>query len=170
MIASRPTAAFGKTRKIATASALGVLASLATPSPALAGGADDDLDGVWQVTRYGVDCQSGTPFPNDFRAIMQFGGDGLLTGFAVPPGSSPGLNSPDFGTWKRARGPNNYKFRFLAYNYDPSGAYAGQTDVAGDLKLGGDGKTFTYTATIRFLDAADQPRFQACGAASGKRY
>lgn len=168
MIAGKPAAAFGKTR-IATACALGVLALLVTPLPVLAGGDDNGLDGVWRVTRHGVDCQSGIQL-SSFPAIMQFGHDELLTGFAVPPGSSPALVSPEFGTWKRARGPNNYKFRILTYNYDPSGTHTGQTEVAGDLKLGGDGKTFAYTATIKFLDAADQLLFQRCGAATGKRF
>ncbi|HMO45257.1 MAG TPA: hypothetical protein PKB14_04430 [Rubrivivax sp.] len=170
MIARMPTAALGKTPKIATACTSAALALLLTASPALAGGDHDGLEGVWRVMRHGVDCASGTPFPNGFPAIMQFEKDGMETGFAVPPGSAPALTSPEFGTWKRAPGRGNYTFRFLSYSYDLSGAYAGQYDIAGDLKLSNDGKTFAYTATVKFLDAAGQLRFQGCGAAEGRRY
>ena len=169
MTARMPATAFGKGQKTATACAWGVLALLVTASPALAGGNDEGLDGVWRVTRHGVDCQSGAQL-SSFPAIMQFAKDGLLTGYAVPPGLTPAMQSPDFGTWERARRAGNYKFRLFAYNYDLAGIYVGLTDVAGDLKLGGDGKTFTYTATIKFLDAADQLLRQVCGAGTGKRY
>lgn len=126
------------------------------------------LEGVWKVTRHGVDCQTGAQ-RSTFLAITTFAQGETLTGFGVPPGSTPAQTSPEYGIWRHLDGPD-YEFRFLSYGYDGSGAFSGSADVAGQLELDHGGDRFTYTSKITFLDAVGNQLFTACGAATGERY
>ena len=128
-----------------------------------------NLEGIWRVTRMGVDCQSGQQRP-PFSAIMSFGRDGSYTGYAVPPFSPPASGSPEYGTWKHEPGARNYSFRFLSNNYDDSGAFDGTTEVTGAVQVAAGGDAFSYTAVVDFFDANGDPLFSACGKATGTRF
>lgn len=153
--------------RLATAAAAAVLSLAAVPA---AGGQppQQTVEGVWRVIRHGVDCATGKEL-SSFPAIMAFARGGSLTGYAVGPGSTPAQGSPDYGTWKREPG-GTYSFRFLAYNYDTSGAFAGSTEVSANLELTDGGTKFTYAGTVQFFDAAGQPMFSVCGAATANRF
>jgi len=126
------------------------------------------LEGVWKVTRHGVDCQTGEQ-RSTFMAITTFARGETLTGFGVPPGSTPAQTSPEHGVWRHLGGPD-YQFSFLSYGYDASGALSGSADVAGQLELDHDADRFTYTSKITFLDAVGNRLFTACGVGTGERY
>jgi hypothetical protein len=126
------------------------------------------LEGVWKVTRHGVDCQTGEQ-RSTFMAITTFARGETVTGFGVPPGSTPAQTSPEYGVWRHLGGPD-YEFRLLSYGYDASGALSGMGDVAGQLELDHDADRFTYTSKITFLDAVGNRLFTACGAGTGERY
>src|SRR5436309_12638182 len=54
------------------------------------------IQGVWQVTRMGVDCDDPNQTRPPFPALMTFYRDGTLTAYANPPGTdrkSTRLNS-----------------------------------------------------------------------------
>jgi len=133
------------------------------------GGVGDPLEGVWRVTRHGVDCQSGEQL-STFMAITTFARDGTVVGFGVPPGSSPAMGSPEYGIWKREDAAKSYSFRLLSYAYDATGAFDGSSEVAAQLALARGGDNFAYTATIAFYDAAGNHLFSVCGAATGLRF
>ena len=81
------------------------------------------IEGVWQVTRVGVNCNDpnqalGSPFP----AIMTFHRDGTVTGAAKSPVTGP-FDTPEYGSWQREPGSQNYSFRELQYRYDGNGAF-----------------------------------------------
>ena len=76
------------------------------------------IEGVWQVSRVGVNCNDpnqelGPPFP----AIMTFHRDGTVTGAAKSPVTGP-FDTPEYGSWQREPGSQNYSFREVAYRYD----------------------------------------------------
>ena len=151
--------------KLAVAVAWGVAIT-----PTVASAHDrDGIEGVWQVTRHGVNCQTGLPV-NSFQAIMAFNKDGIVTGYAVPPGSTPANGSPEYGTWQREKGPQSYSFKILSYGYDDNGAFDGSVRVSGNTELARGGDTFSYVATIQFLAADGTPLFSVCGAATGTRF
>jgi len=127
------------------------------------------LHGVWQMTRTPINCQSGQQVGPSFQAIMTFHEDGTLTGYAVPPGSSPALGSPEFGLWKRERGSGNYSFTDLSYSYDQGGAFAGRIELTAKVQLGFGG-TLTHQTKIEFFDGNGAFLFSACGKASGTRF
>src|SRR5437660_645923 len=54
------------------------------------------IQGVWQVTRMGVDCNDPNQTRPPFPALMTFYRDGTLTAYANPPGGEPG-NLPGSG-------------------------------------------------------------------------
>lgn len=127
------------------------------------------IEGVWRVTRHGVNCQSGQQV-SSFPAIMTFGRDGIYSGSAVAPGSTPANGSAEYGIWKREPGPQNYSFRFLSYDYDASGVFDGGVEVTGRVQLTASGDGFTYASTIQFFDENGDPLFSVCGKATGTRF
>jgi hypothetical protein len=130
----------------------------------------DPLEGTWRVKRHGVNCANGAPFPISFNAIMQFAKGDTVTGYAVPPFSTPANGSPEFGSWKREPGPHNYSFKLLAYSYDDNGAFDGSATISGKLELQKGGDAFTYTAVIANYDVSGNPGIELCGAATGTRF
>jgi len=158
----------GPTLRQQVAACVAAAATAATAFPAIALELPSHLEGVWRVTRHGVDCQTGQVL-GSFEAITIFSKGRTLTGFGVPPGSAPGLGSPEYGVWQHLGGPN-YAFRILSYGYDASGAFSGSSEVTGALELARDADHFSYTAKIAFFDTARNPQFSLCGAATGERF
>jgi len=150
-----------------------LIAAIALGSSASAIADDEDgghLHGVWRVTRTPINCQNGQQVAPSFQAIMIFNEDGTLTGYAVPPASSPALQSPEFGLWNRERGNGNYSFTDLSYNYDQGGAFAGSTELTATLQLGAGGDTLTHQTKIDIFDGNGAFLVSHCGRATGTRF
>jgi hypothetical protein len=150
-----------------------LVAAVVLGSSASAISHDDDegrLQGVWRMTRMGVNCQTGLQAGPAFQAIVTFHEDGTVSGYAVPPGSTPASGSPEFGVWKREHGRGNYSFNNLSYNYDSAGAFAGSIELTAKIQLEDGGKTLTQQAKIEFLGANGVLLFSACGKATGTRF
>ena len=160
-----------KTQIAVIALALGVSTSLVSSqdrqSPQLPT-VHPTIEGVWQVTRMGVNCndpnQHGPPFP----ALMTFYRDGTLTAYANPPGTGP-LDTPEAGLWQREPGSQNYSFHDISYVYDENGAFAGSGVVTASVHLTS-ANSFEYSATIQFFDADGNLLFSGCGRATGTRF
>ena len=78
--------------------------ALAMSASLVSGQATPTIEGVWQVSRQGVNCndpnqQTGPPFP----AIMTFHRDGTVTGAAKSPVTGP-FDTPEYGLWQREPG------------------------------------------------------------------
>ena len=156
------------TRRLAFAIAAVAGATIAHVPSAGAQASEPTVEGVWRVTRHGVVCQTGQVL-GSFPALMAFGRDGIVTGYAVGPGSTPAMGSPDYGVWKRGQGPGFYSFRLVAMNYEASGAFSGTIEVTGELVMR-DPNTFTYQSNVQHFDAFGNPLFAHCGAAEGSRF
>jgi hypothetical protein len=156
-------------RKAALACGVGAATLLAMVPPASAEEGRASIEGVWRVTRHGVNCGTGQVM-STFPAIMEFMRGGTWTGYAVPPGATPALGSPDYGTWKRESGAGNYSFRLLSYSYDAAGIFSGSTEVSAKLTLADDAQGFVYDGTVKFFDAAGNPMFSVCGKAEATRF
>ena len=127
------------------------------------------IEGVWQVSRVGVNCNDpnqvlGTPFP----AIMAFHRDGIVTGAAKSPVTGP-FDTPEYGSWQREQGRQNYSFRELQYRYDGSGTFLGPLVITAKVELTG-ANSFIYSATIQLADANGNPTDTRCGRATGTRF
>jgi hypothetical protein len=127
------------------------------------------IEGVWQVSRQGVNCQDpnqqlGPPFP----AIMTFHHDGTVTGAAKSPVTGP-FDTPEYGLWQREPASQNYSFREVNYRYDGNGTFIGQLVLTGDLDLT-DTNSFTYSATIQIFDANGNLVVTLCGRGIGTRF
>ena len=127
------------------------------------------IKGVWQVTRVGVNCNDpnqevSPPFP----AIMTFHRDGTVTGAAKSPVTGP-FDTPEYGTWQREPGRQNYSFRELQYRYDGSGTFLGSLVLTANVELTG-ANSFVYSATIQLTDANGNPTDTRCGRATGTRF
>ena len=127
------------------------------------------IEGVWQVTRVAVNCNDpnqalGSPFP----AIMTFHRDGIVSGAAKSPVTGP-FDTPEYGSWKREPGRQNYSFRELQYRYDGNGAFAGSLVLTANVELT-DANSFIYSATIQLANANGDPITTLRGKATGTRF
>ena len=127
------------------------------------------IEGVWQVTRVGVNCSDpnqdlGLPFP----AIMAFHRDGIVTGAAKSPVTGP-FDTPEYGSWQRESGHQNYSFREVSYKYDSNGAFLGPLVLTANVELTS-ANSFIYSATIQLADANGVPSPTRCGRGTGTRF
>ena len=152
-------------------SALIVIAALTVAfSFASAQEAEQTLQGVWRVTRMGIDCQTREPFPFSFPAIMTFNQGGTYTGYGLGPGETPATSSPEYGYWLNGSGPRTYSIKFLGYSYEPNGAFAGWGEVTATAQVAIGGNSLTYDSTIKVFDADGNLLFSGCGRATGTRF
>ena len=127
------------------------------------------IEGVWQVSRVGVNCSNpnqdlGLPFP----AIMAFHRDGIVTGAAKSPVTGP-FDTPEYGSWQREQGKQNYSFRELQYRYDGSGTFLGPLVITANVELTG-ANSFIYSAQIQIVDANGNLTSTRCGRATATRF
>jgi hypothetical protein len=85
--------------------ATGIAALFAT-SLASAQATQPSLEGVWRVTRHGVNCLTGHQV-NSFPALMTFHKDGTLHDDAVGPGGTAAEGTAEHGVWQREPGDHN---------------------------------------------------------------
>ena len=127
------------------------------------------IEGVWQVSRQGVNCQdpsqhTGPPFP----AIMTFHHDGTVTGATKSPVTGP-FDTPEYGLWQREPGSQNYSFLEMNYRYDGNGSFIGSLVLTADVELT-DPNSFTYSATIQLFDANGNLTVTLCGRGTATRF
>ena len=130
--------------------------------------AQPPIEGVWQVTRHGVNCQTGQQV-NSFPALMTFHKDGTIGSDAVAPGSTAAAGTAEHGLWQREPGHQNYSFRLISYGWDNTGTFEGSIKVTGSLRLLSR-DSFDYDATIEILDAGGNLLATHCGQATGTRF
>ena len=127
------------------------------------------IEGVWQVNRGGVNCNDPNEVtPTTFPAIMTFHRDGTVTGAGKSPVTGP-FDTPEYGSWQREPGKQNYSFRELSYRYDGNGTFAGTLVLTANVKLI-DANSFIYSATIELANANGDPIDTRCGRATGTRF
>ena len=127
------------------------------------------IKGVWQVTRVGVNCNDpnqvvSPPFP----ALMTFHQDGTVIGAAKSPVTGP-FDTPEFGSWQREPGSQNYSFREVSYKYDSNGTFLGPLILTANVELTS-AISFIYSATIQILDANGDLISARCGRGTGTRF
>jgi len=127
------------------------------------------IEGVWQVARGGVNCNTpNQPLESTFPAIMAFHRDGIVTGAAKSPVTGP-FDTPEYGTWKREPGSQNYSFRELQYRYDGNGDFAGSLVLSANLELT-DANNFVYNSTIQIVAPNGNLIASHCGRGIGTRF
>jgi hypothetical protein len=127
------------------------------------------IEGVWQVTRGGVDCNDpNQEVTHTFPALMTFHRDGTMTGAAKSPVTGP-FDTPEYGSWQRERGSQNYSFRDVAYRYDSNGTFLGPLVLTAYVELTS-ANSFIYSATIQIVDANGDLIATHCGRSTGTRF
>ena len=127
------------------------------------------IEGVWQVTRRGVNCND----PNQdlgqfFPAIMTFHRDGTVSGAAKSPVTGP-FDTPEHGLWQRKPGSQNYSFRWVSYRYDGNGTFVGPLVVTANAELTG-ANSFIYSSTVQIVAANGDLIETRCGRATATRF
>jgi len=160
-----------KRQLVVIALALGVSTSLVSSQdrqPHQLRSASPTIVGVWQMSRQGVNCNDpnqllGPPFP----AIMTFHGDGTVSGAAKSAVACP-FDTPEYGSWQREPGTQNYSFRTVALRYDATGIFLGQLVSTANVNLTGD--SLTSSATIQIFDANGNLTVTLCGTSTATRF
>jgi hypothetical protein len=127
------------------------------------------IQGVWQVTRMGVNCndpnqQLGPSFP----ALMTFHRDGTVSGQSYGPFPENAYGPGEFGVWQHGAG-NTFSYRLLSYLYDDSGQFNGSIIVTATGQLT-TADSFSYSSTIEIYDADGNLLATHCGRATGTRF
>jgi len=99
---------------------------------------------------------------------MAFHRDGIVTGAAKSPVTGP-FDTPEYGSWQRVQGSQNYSFRELSYRYDINGTFLGPLVLTAKVELTG-ANSFIYSSTIQIVDANGNPTDTRCGRATGTRF
>jgi hypothetical protein len=99
---------------------------------------------------------------------MTFHRDGTVTGAAKSPVTGP-FDTPEYGSWQREPGSQNYSFRELQYRYDSNGTFLGPLVLTADVELTG-ANSFIYSATIQIVDANGVLISARCGRGTGTRF
>ena len=160
------------TRKgLLTGGAAAGAAALATASPALAhGNDDDDLVGSWYAK-----VTADDPALGSFEELLSFHTGGIVTDahrLYIPASPfGPLLETSGHGAWKSVRGGGfTAFFRFILQQAPPSaGAPVGTDNVRLNLRLDRSGNRFSgrFESTIR--DTAGNPVFTATGDIAAER-
>jgi hypothetical protein len=153
-----------KTQIVVIILALAASASLVWGADRPAREATPTIQGVWQLVRHGVDCQTGEDLPISFPAIVTFHGDGTMTGDTGPFGTTD-----EYGSWQRQPGSQNYSFREVFYVYDENEVFALSGVISATVHLT-DANSLSYTSTIEIFDADGNLLFTLCGRATGTRF
>jgi hypothetical protein len=99
---------------------------------------------------------------------MTFHRDGTMTAAAKSPVTGP-FDTPEYGSWQREPGDQNYSFRDVELRYDGNGTFIGPLVLTADVNLTDD-NSFTYSATIQIFDANGNLIATLCGRATGTRF
>jgi hypothetical protein len=126
------------------------------------------IEGVWQVTRSGVNCSDPNQVLGSFPALMTFHRDGTVSGAAKSPVTGP-FDTPEHGLWQREPGDQKYSFRELSYKYDNNGTFVGPLVLTASVELT-DANSFVYSATIQIFDANWELSETRCGRATATRF
>ena len=156
-----------KTQIAVIALALGVSTSVVSSQdrqPAQSRTATPTIEGVWQVARHQVDCNTGEEL-SSFPAILTFHSDRTVTG---DTGAFVG-DTNEYGSWQREPGSQNYSFRDMSLGTDENGALAYSATITANVHLN-DANSFTYSATIQIFDADGNLIAAFCGRATGTRF
>jgi hypothetical protein len=130
-------------------------------------------EGVWAVTRQGVNCENHQNMGPPFTALMTFSkkdGDGTVLAQSYGPFPENAYGGAEMGVWQKGPGPgHSFTFRNLGYSYDDNGQFTsyGIITATGQLTSA---NTFTYTATIQVYDPNGNLLFTRCGRATATRF
>jgi S-methylmethionine-dependent homocysteine/selenocysteine methylase len=157
-----------KTQIVAIALGLAASTSLVWSADSAPRATTPTIQGVWQVTRMGVNCNDPNQTRPPFPAIMTFYRDRTMTAAANAPGGSP-FDTNEYGLWQREPGSQNYSFHDISYLYDENGAFVGSGVVTANVHLTS-ANSFTYSSRIEFFDPDGNLLFSGCGRATGTRF
>jgi hypothetical protein len=125
------------------------------------------IEGVWAVTRHGVNCRTGQDV-STFPALMTFHQDGTVSGQSYGPSPENAYGPAEHGLWQHGPG-NTFSFRLLSYGYDDNGQFTGSTIVTATGQLTS-ANTFSYSSSIQIYDADGHLLVTLCGHATATRF
>ena len=116
---------------------------------------------MWRTAVTPRNCQTGEAILT-FSGLFMFNQGDTMSGYRIPPGSSPALRGPGHGVWEREHGWWDYWFAFSRYRYNATGVLiASQEGTAAALELAARGDHFALSAD-RGLDVNDDVRGTGC--------
>ena len=124
------------------------------------------LEGVWNISVTGRNCQTGDPI-RTFFAMHTYMRGGTMSDFGT--GTAPNLRSPGMGIWSyQSRGHYTTAFQFFRYNAD--GTFAGKQISRAQLQLSQDGNSYTTISTAQVLDVNGNVIQNNCSTAAATRF
>lgn len=126
------------------------------------------ITGSWQVTVTSV------TFPEPFRALLTFDGEGGVIGSAQgdvllsPPPGVPPIATAAHGSWTRTAN-RNFLFTFRQIFYNGDGYYAGGAKIRNAAVISKSGNEMSGQLVVNYYDAADVVVFTGSGSFTATR-
>jgi len=130
-------------------------------------GNEPSLVGSWDAKITGRDCETGTPGPFSFPALVTYAQGGTMQETDL---GGPGLvRLPGHGIWERKSGRQySAAFRFLNFNLDRT--FAGTNVISSAISLSHSGNEYTSSDSLEVLDANGNVVFRACSTQTATRF
>ncbi len=142
---------------------LSALVVLSFAPAAFARPGNGPLTGVWDSQVTLTDCNGHTLV--SFAAHEMFHAGGTLTS---TDNTTPGLQGPGFGTWKRLNG-QTYSAPFQFFNFNADGTFAGTQKIQRTITISTDGKSYTSDVAFGSYDPDGNLLFSGCGTEAATR-
>lgn len=149
---------------VSTTAASTLLLIQACGGGAIAQGASDPIEGVWETVASQRDCGTGAVL-STFRSAQVFHQGGT---FGDTSSHAPTSRGPAYGLWSRSGDSYAVKFRFFRYAAD--GSATGSTVATVTVALAADGNSFTATRSSQVLDNAGAVLATVCASDVGTRF
>ncbi len=119
------------------------------------------IRGVWDSTVRLAVCGGG-PTLRTFRALNLFESDGSLVA------TSEVAQPPSLGKW-RWLGGNRFRAQFRFQRFGAGGVFEGVTQVAREIRLAADGRSFTGQVATQMYDITGTVVAEGCGTEEATR-
>lgn len=121
-----------------------------------------DLEGTWDVSVTGTDCQTGTLI-RTVRSLQMYSHDGSFTETA-----NTFLCGSSLGSWNH-HNQSVYTSTFWFFRYNPDGTFKSIAEALNKIELSGDGSHYTSSGTVTDYDATGNQLSVGCSALAGRR-
>jgi len=124
------------------------------------------LEGVWNITVTGRNCQTGAVI-RIFPAMHTYMRGGTMSDWGT--GTPPSQRSNGQGVWSY-EGHQRYSAAFQFFRFNVDGTYAGKQIGRSAIELSPDGNSFTTTGMGQILDVNGNVIANACNTSTATRF
>jgi len=141
---------FSKTIVIAAFAIMLLVTMALVPASAQEQKGPKKLEGSWNVSVTGIDCQTGAPLGTTTPSILTYSYGGTMQ--EVGSRVAPSRRGSGYGVWSH-ESARRYGSAFQFFRFNADGTFAGRQLLRQEIELSESGDEFTSFATGQIVDA-----------------